>query len=539
MRWQRRRARLVGAIAAILGIVVVASGCGAADPAATRADIRSVNAWGGDIASEGAPKHGGTLRLGMDREIVSFDPTVQNANMATFAVYDSLMKLTPDGTAQPYLAKSMDSPDGGLTWRLELRPDVKFSDGTPLDADAVLVNVQRHIDKTASPAHPYAEQIASMRALDPLTVEFTLKSPLGSFPVVFAQSITYGTLGVIISPAALQQYGDDIGRHPVGAGPFRFVEWIPDSRLVLERNPNYWQPDQPYLDQLEFRPLPDTESRYASIQNGDVDLIFAAYNQELVRAFEDPALSVYYGPGSAGEYLYFNFARAPFDDRRMREAVVRALDMKALSASLYNNQLVTATSLFDTDSPDHTEAASQEWPTYDPERAKQLIAEYRASGGNPDFTLKTTTARTQFGEFLQAQMAAVGITVKLQFYDLAQYSSQVVQSGDFDLTTTVSAFDAPFPGASRLVQTGGNTNYGKYSNPEVDKLLATAASTSDEAERTKAYQQVELQVNRDLVACWLSRSYLATIAKPQVKGIDRYTSRDMFYARVWLDRPSQ
>ena len=537
MRWRCRRVRL--AIVAILGIVLVASGCGAADPSATRADIRSINAWGGDVASEGAAEHGGTLRLGMDREIVSFDPTVQNANMATFAVYDSLMKLTPDGNAQPYLAQSMNSPDGGLTWRLGLRPGVKFSDGTPLDAGAVLVNVQRHIDKTASPAHPYAEQIASMRAVDPLTVEFTLKSPLGSFPVVFAQSITYGTLGVIISPAALEQYGDDIGRHPVGAGPFRFVEWIPDSRLVLERNPNYWQPDQPYLDQLEFRPLPDTESRYASIKNGDVDLIFSAYNQELVRAFQDPALSVYYGPGNAGEYLYFNFARAPFDDRRMREAVVRALDMKALSASLYNNQLVTATSLFDTDSPDHTEAAAQEWPTYDPDRAKQLIADYRASGGNPDFTLKTTTARTQFGEFLQAQMAAAGITVKLQFYDLAQYSSQVVQSGDFDLTTTVSAFDAPFPGASRLVQTGGNTNYGKYSNPEVDKLLATAASTSDEAERTRAYQQVELQVNRDLVACWLSRSYLATIAKPQVKGLDRYTSRDMFYATVWLDRPSQ
>ena len=71
---------------------------------------------------------------------------------------------------------------------------------------------------------------------------------------------------------------------------------------MLERNPDYWQPDEPYLDQLEFRPLPDTESRYASIQNGDVDLIFAAYNQELVRAFQDPALSVYYGPGNAGEY---------------------------------------------------------------------------------------------------------------------------------------------------------------------------------------------------------------------------------------------
>jgi ABC-type transport system substrate-binding protein len=141
-----------------------------------------------------------------------------------------------------------------------------------------------------------------------------------------------------------------------------------------------------------------------------------------------------------------------------------------------------------------------------------------------------------FGEFVQAQMAAVGINIELQFYDLAQYSSQVVQSGDFDLTTTVSMFDAPYPGASRLVRTGGNTNYGRYSDPEVDALLDTAAATPDEAERIRAYQEVEMRVNRDLVTCWLSRGYLATIADPAVKGIDRYVSRDMFYATVWLDR---
>jgi peptide/nickel transport system substrate-binding protein len=532
--WRSRPART---IAAVLGVLLVSAGCGAAQPAERAADIRPVNAWGGDPATEGTPKSGGTLTMGMDREIVSFDPTVQNANQAAFAVYDSLMKLTPEGTAEPYLAKSMDTTDDGRTWRMGLRDGVTFSDGTPLNAEAVILNVQRHIDKTASPAHTYAELIASMQAVDPLTVVFTLSEPLGSFPVLFGQTVTYGALGVIISPAALQQYGDDIGRNPVGAGPFVLKEWIPDSRVVLERNPNYWQGEgKPYLDRLEFRPLPDTETRYASIQNGDVDLIYAAYNQELVRAFADPNLTVYYGPGNAGEYLYFNFTRAPFDDRRMREAVVRALDIKALSASLYSDQIVSSTSLFEESSPYHTAAAAQEWPTFDLERAKQLVEEFRASGGNPDFTLKTTTARVPFGEFVQAQLAAIGVKVDLQFYDLAQYSSQVVQSGDFDLTTTVSSWDTPFPGARRLVGTGGNTNYGRYSSPELDALLDTAARTSDEAERTKAYQEIELKVNQELLYCWLSRGFLATIAKPEVKGIDRYISRDMFFATAWVDR---
>jgi ABC-type transport system substrate-binding protein len=539
MRLRCRASRAIAAVA-LACCAVLLTACGAADRGAVAAGaLQARDPYGADLATEGTPRSGGTLKLGMDREVVSFDPTVQNSNMAALAVYDSLLKVDAQGKAQPYLAQSMDSADGGLTWRLGLRPGVRFTDGTALDADAVMVNVQRHIDKLSSPAHAFAATIASMRAVDPLTVEFVLNAPLGDFPVLFAQPITYGSLGMIISPAALQQYGDDIGRHPVGAGPFRFVEWVPDSRVVLAKNDTYWQQGKPYLDGLEFRPLPDTESRYASIENGDVDVVFGGYNQELVRASSNPGLRVYYGPGNAGEYLYFNFNKAPFNDRRMREALVSALDLNALAASQYSGRIVPSTSLFTDDSPYHTAAASQAWPKYDPERAKQLIAEYRASGGDPSFTFKTTQARVPFGEFIQAQMAAVGIDIKVQFYDLAQFSSAVVQSNDFQLTTWVGAFDVPYPGATRLLHTGGNTNYGDYSNPQVDALLDEAGRTTDEAVRTRAYQQVELLAGQDLSMAWFSRSYLSTITKPEVKGIDRYPSRDMFFATTWLDRGPQ
>ncbi|MBN9111467.1 MAG: ABC transporter substrate-binding protein [Pseudonocardia sp.] len=533
----RSAGRVVTILVALLGLLVVAA-CGAAGGGKPNdgGPIAAVNPYGSDLAADGTAKNGGTLVLGMDREIVSYDPTVQNSNMAAMAVYDSLMKLTPDGKAEPFMAKSMTSPDQGKTWDLALRPEVKFSDGTPLDAQAVITNVQRHIDKVSSPAHAYAAQIASMTATDPYTVRFALKAPLGVFPTVFAQPITYGSLGLIVSPAALQQYGNDIGRHPVGAGPFTFVEWIPDSHATFQKNPTYWQQGLPHLDKLEFRPIPDTDSRLASIQNGDVDVAFGGYSQELVPALNNPNLKVYYGPGNAGEYLYFNFAKAPFDDRRMREAIIRGLDLNALGASQYNNRLVKADSLFEEASPYHTDAASQEWPAYDPAKAKALVEEYKASGGNPVFTFKTTTARRAMGEFIQAQMAAIGITIDVQYYDLAQFSSKVVQSNDFQLTTWVGGFDSAYPGASRLLRTGGNTNYGKYSNPQVDQLLDQAAATSDDTARTQAYQQIESIVGKDLPVAFFSRSYLSTITKPQVKGIDRYTSRDMFYANTWLDR---
>jgi peptide/nickel transport system substrate-binding protein len=528
--------RLPSVVAMIVAAGLVVS-CGAApgrDAGAGAPPLAAVNPYGGDPAAEGPPQRGGTLVMGGTAEATSFDPTVLNGNSAASAVYDSLMRMTPDGGVEPYLARSMDSQDGGRTWLLRLRPGVRFHDGTDLDANAVIVNVQRHIDTPTSPGHGGAMMIRSMRAVDPLTVEFALTEPVSEFSMLFALSFTEGALGMIVSPAALQRYGDDIGNHPVGAGPFELVEWVRDSRTVLVRNDDYWQPDLPYLDGLEFRPLPDTESRYASVQNGDVDLIFAGYNQELVRALDDPNLEVYYGPGDGGEFLRFNFAKPPFDDHRMREAVIRALDMNALAVSQYNGRLVPARSLFGDDSPYHTQAASGAWPTYDPQRARQLVDEYRAGGGNPDFTFTTSTSRVQFAEFVQAQMAAVGITIDLEFYDLAEFTSTVTQSGNFQLTTWVGEVNTAYPGVGRLLGTGGSANHGEYSNPEVDRLLDVARVSSDPAERARAYQRIELLSGQDLAVAWFSRTYRSTIARREVNGVDRYALGTMWFSTAWL-----
>ncbi|WP_232665874.1 ABC transporter substrate-binding protein [Pseudonocardia sp. TRM90224] len=537
----RRRSRLFAAAVAGLVALLVAA-CGAAPGvggAGAEGRIRTVNPYGGDPATEGQPKSGGVLVMGTDREVVGFDPTVQNTNQAALAVYDSLLKLKPDGTAEPYMARSMDSTDGGTTWRMGLRAGVTFSDGTPLDSQAVIVNVQRHIDKASSPGHRFTLPIAAMTAVDPLTVEFRLKSPFGLFPSVFAGSFTTGSLGQLVSPAALKQWGDQIAAHPVGAGPFVLSSWKRDSKMELTRNPTYWQQGLPRLDGLEFRPLPDTESRYASLENGDVDLIFGGYHTELLRGAENPNLTVYYGSGHGAEWIYFNHAKAPFDDHRMREAVVRGIDLDALAATQFRGQMERAHGYFGDGSVYQTPEAAAAWPTFDQARAKQLVAEYVSTGGSATVVYKTTNApnRVAFAEFLQAQMAAIGITLQPQFFDLAQYSSSVVQSKDFQLAGTVGGpVDAPYPSAQNVLRTGGNQNYGSYSNPEVDALLDKAAAATDDAERTRLYQQVQLLTNQDVSMAYYSRGYLSTIAKPQVKGVVRYLTRDMFFATTWLDR---
>lgn len=540
---QRRGSRFVAAVAAGLTALLLAA-CGAApgiNGAAPGGEsgIRTVNPFGGDPATEGEPRDGGVLVMGTDREAIGFDPTSQNTNMAALAVFDSLLKLNPDGVPEPYLAESMESADGGLTWRMGLREGVRFSDGTPLDAAAVVLNVQRHIDKPASPGFRYASQIATMTAVDPLTVEFVLNAASGAFPAAFALNFTAGNLGAILSPAAIAQYGDQIASNPVGAGPFVLTSWTRDSRMELTKNPDYWQPGLPHLDGLEFRPLPDTESRYASIENGDVDLIFGGYHTELLRGLDNPNLVAYYGPGHGAEFVYFNHDQAPFDDHRMREAFVRGIDLDALAATQFRGQMERATGWFGDESEYQTPEAAAAWPAFDLERAKALVAEYVAEGGSATVAYKTTNApnRVAFAEFLQAQMAAVGITLEPQFFDLAQYSSSVVQSRDFQVAGWVGGpVDAPYPSTGNYLGTGGNANYGNYSNPEVDAALAQAAATTDEAERTRLYQQVQLLTNQDIPVAYYSRGYLSTIAKPEVKGVVRYLTRDMFLATTWLDR---
>lgn len=536
---RRRGSRaLVALVAAIAALVLGA--CGAApgiNGGAGGSGIRTVNPYGNDDPAAGPPQRGGVLRMGEDREIVSFDPTVQNTNMAATAVYDTLLRLTPQGTPEPYLARSMDTPDGGVTWRMGLRPEVRFSDGTPLDANAVIVNTQRHIDKVASPAHRTALQIASMRAVDPTTVEFRLKAPSTVFPAAFALGQVYGTLGMIVSPAALQRLGDQIGRQPVGAGPFVLTSWVRDSRLQMSRNPTYWQQGLPRLDGLEFRPLPDTESRYASIENRDVDMIFAGYQTELIRAQANPNLQVFYGPGNGAEFILFNQRRAPFDDRRMREAVVRGLDLDALAATQFRGQMARADGWFNETTPYSTPESRAAWPTFDPQRARALVDSYRAGGGPTNLTFKTSNApnRVAFAEFLQAQMATIGITVTPQFYDLAQFSSSVVQSRDFQFASWVGGpSDGTFPGTGNYLSSQGNANYGGYANPQVDQALATAESTTDDAARTRAYQQVQQLTNQDIAVGYYSRGYLSTIATPRVKGLYRYVTRDSYFADVWL-----
>jgi peptide/nickel transport system substrate-binding protein len=523
------------AILLVLALVGTACGNQLGERVSTPAGLDTSQPFGGDPAKEGTPQRGGTLVVGMYTEARSFDPTI-GSNLMASAVYDSLLKMDSKGVPQPLLAESMTTPDDGTTWVLKLRPGLNFQDGTPLNADAVLFNIARQRDKPTALGHLYTEPIETMTATDDLTVTFVLKRPTGSFPVSFALPFSSGNLGTIASPAAVQKWGDDYGRHPVGAGPYEFVEWIPNNKITVKRFDGYWDTGKPYLDGIEFRPLSDTETRYASVVNGDIDLDIGGFFSEVSRSSANKDLVTYYGPGGDGQFLYFNLTKAPLDDRRVREALIRAIDPNALNATQYNNAGELAVTAFAEGDQYYSQKAADAYPTFDVEKAKQLVADYKASGGNPDFTYNTGNSPDdhQLGQFLQAQWAAIGVNVSLQFDDIATFIGPVVQGTQFGTATWISGpYENPFPFMFNQFHSGGINNYGKYSNPEVDAALEEAKSTTDPAAQVAAYQRAQELINTDLPVVWLARAAKAAIARPDVKGVSRYLSSELFWAGTW------
>src|SRR6266481_3928760 len=199
-----------------------------------------------------AQKQGGTLTVGLELDIPGFDGLKVGvydtaANIAASLIFDTLVSLDNDGKPKPKLALSWSSSDDFRVWTFKLRPDVKFHDGTPFNAQAVAWNFARQKDpKNNCRCAFYIANILTVEAKD---------DPAVDLPAILTRPDQNAT---IHSPTAMQTKGDDYNRNPVGTGPFVVKSWTAGDRMVVERNPNYWDKGKPYLDRVVLRPLPDS-----------------------------------------------------------------------------------------------------------------------------------------------------------------------------------------------------------------------------------------------------------------------------------------
>ena len=366
---------------------------------------------GASGAGAATPVKGGTFTFVTTNE----PPTMSIAGAANFVgptlfnVYDALVyERTEPGDAKtvPHLLKDLTVSPDATTWTFKLRPNVKFTDGTPFDSAALKAN----FDWTKDPANKSkqlttASQVASWDISDPLVAKATLQAPNSAWDHLV------NLMPFMASPAALAKYGADYGTSIdkiVGAGPFILKEWTRGSQMVFERNPNYWDAPRPYLDRVVVKFVADPTAANNTVITGGADAFIPPTKLLLDQAQAAGAKVLPYRPNAVSfrSIYLFNLQRAPFNDPIARQAMTMALDPKKVAAP---RGAPTADNISNTDSIWYAKEGAL--PKYDPKKAQDLINQWsQKNGGKPlEFTVTDVIGSATLGgsgEVIQAVLSS-------------------------------------------------------------------------------------------------------------------------------------
>ncbi len=492
---------------------------------------RSLGVVAGAIAAFGAALPAtaqtppGVLVVGQIAEPQALDPhtvTAVNDFRILMNLYDGLVRYA-DGTleVEPALAESWQISDDGTTYTFELRDGVQFHDGSAFDADAVVWNFERMLNED----HPLHEEtgpfplsfffsaIEDVTALDRLTVEFTLDEPYAPF----LSNLAYPT-GLIVSPEAVEQHGDEFGRNPSGTGPFTFTEWRANERVVVERNADYWD-GAPALEAVVFRPITDANTRVAEMLSGGID-VMVEVPPTAVAQFRTDQFNVVEQAGPHVWFLILNMREGPFTDKRVRQAANYAIDKRSLTEDVLEG---TAEIAAGPTPPAFAWAYNEDLDPYphDPERARELIAEAGAEGAELTFYVTEGGSGmldpVPMGTAIQADLEAVGFDVTIETYEWNTFLGRVNPGleGEADMAQMAWMTNDPdtlpfLTLRSEAFPDDGGFNSGYYSNPEVDELLEAARRATDQDERAAHYKRMQEIVQEDapwvFVANWVQNA---------------------------------
>jgi peptide/nickel transport system substrate-binding protein len=446
-------------------------------------------------ASAQGGRRGGTLRAALDFDPPTMDPhrsgTVVDRHVYQ-NLYDKLVDTDENLTIVPMLATSWTIGRDGKTVTFKLRQGVKFHDGTPFNAEAVKYNFERMVDpKFPSVRRSEIGPIQRVSAVDPYTVQITLEKPYS--PLLY---VLTDRAGMMVSPAAAQKEGLDYALRPVGTGPFRFVEKIPQDHITLERSPDSWEKGLPSLDRIIFRTITDDNARVANVKSGDVDIISLVPLPQVKQLSQEAAQ-----PGARFALLQhgafrwdgitLNTTKPPFDNKLLRQAFSATIDREAIANAVLQGAAYPAYSFF----PNGTPAFDPAWKL--PPRSVRLAKERLQAAGQPggfSFTMLIGAGQQNqaVAQAVQAMAADAGIQVRLQITEggallaamsqLQHQAALLFWSGrpdpDFDIY--------PFVTPSGI----GGFNFSGYTNPRVTPLLDAARLLSDMAQRRRAYGEV-------------------------------------------------
>jgi len=466
--------------------------------------------------------------IGVPLEPPHLDPTTGAAAAIDEIVYanvfEGLTRLTPNGTVAPALAESWSVSPDGLSWTFRLRPNVKFSDGSAFNAATVRFSLMRIVaDGSTNAQKALFAPIRAVDVVDEHTVAIHLSRPMANLPYLLA----WGD-AAMVSPASAATNGTA----PVGTGPYRLARWQRGGELELARREDYWG-RAPRTDRVVFRFIGDPAAAFAAIRAGDVDAFPNYPAPETVGELKrNPALRVTQGLSEGKVIMAMNNARAPFNDIRVRRALSYAIDHQNIIDGAMFGFGQPIGSHYSRQADGYVDLTAV-YP-HDVEKARQLLTDAGYPNGL-DVTLRIPPRpyATRSAEVLVSQLAQVGVRVKVETLEWAQWLDQVFGRKQFDLTIVehVEPMDYDIYGRKDY--------YFGYDSAAFDALLAQVNAATDEATRSARLGDLQRLIADDAVNVFLFQSSRVSVAKTGVHGLwinAPIAANDM--TGVWLDGAS-
>ncbi len=470
------------------------------------------------------------------RSLYPLDIGTQCDTQPMFLLYDSLLRLSPDQEYIWMLAKGCEVSEDGLEYTFELREGISFSDGTPWNAEAAKANLDVMADQSLgyNDQHQYS-CISRTEIIDEYTIKVILKEVHAPFLNALATESA-----CMVSPKSLEAGNEVLASQPVGTGQYTLVERKAGEYTKLALNRDWWGYDaeicggEPLVDAdcgfntITIRPITEESTRVAMLQNGEADIInsFSYVNRPVIEGSGGTILTKV---GVQIGYLYFNCQKDVFQDARVRQALAMAIDTDSLNEVVYGGDYARPNSFLTPSINFYKEMKPIE---YDPEAAKAMLAE--AGYGN-GLTLvaweENDTTDIQRGEFIQQQLAEIGVDLKIYPQEGGFLTDNVnAYSGDpaeTEWDIYIRGFGADTADADEMIgrfssatfpPVGGN--YSFYSNAEFDECIVAGAATMDEDARAEAYSQAQDILWKDLPAIPLLASCYTTAYNDHIEGLD-------------------
>jgi ABC-type transport system substrate-binding protein len=521
--------RWVAVLTALAVLALVTAACSSGDSSTSSGGGTDAGA-SEEIGDEGEPVDGGTLVIAVDSESSGWNPAIDrwapSGALIGSAILEPLAVLDADGAAQPWLATAWTPNETFDVWTIDLRPAVVFHDGTPFDAAAAKANLDFIVDAPLSGVamKPMFDRVD---VVDSDTVEVHLKSPWGAFP----SSFMAGQSAFMRAPASMETE-DQGSRRPVGTGPFVFEQWVPDSRLTVVANEDYWRPGEPHLDGIEYRVITDPNSRMLALQAGEVQLATTSDPQRSIDLEADftvlrnwdvspSVIMANVRPTVGGR---FN----PMSNVHARRAMAHAIDPEALAATVGPGVQI-ATSPFSADSPWGRPVGENGYPEHDLDAARAEVALYLEETGQTELAVTilggSETNSQNLLAFVREQLAAAGIRATIEGMEAASLISRVV-GADYE-ATLFGHYSSPDPdqnhyfwSASTAPGEGGiNINFTGFTNETTEAALTQGRESLDAEVRKDAYDTLIDERNANVADLFLYYAPVSLVAAPEVRGL--------------------